>query len=325
MSRLKTTCIIDTYNHERFVCDAIESALTQTLPFDEILVVDDASTDQSRSILQERYGDHERIELIFRSSNGGQLACIQSGVLAASGDICCFLDGDDRLHSNYLERLLPHYQDHRQCTCAFVSCEEFDYLIRRPFSRPGNQIAGFSVGITLLGNTFIGAPTSCLSFRREILKKIFPYPLVSDWVIRDDDYLIGVTSLLGARKYYVDEKLVSFRWHDQNNSWTCKEKLASYRRRLSLNRLRCFYESSLGMDAESLYDDLHREFETWGNPSWKLLSWYARTILQSRQNLIRKMSQIASLIKHKIRTRLHPKESEVGSEHYCTLLYHDDE
>ena len=42
-----------------------------------------------------------------------------------------------------------------------------------------------------------------------------------------------------------------------------RKKLASYRRRLSLNRLRCFYESSLGMDAESLYDDLHREFETW--------------------------------------------------------------
>ena len=94
MSLLKTTCIIDTYNHERFVCDAIESALTQTLPFDEILVIDDASTDKSRSILQERYGDHERVDLIFRSSNGGQLACIQSGVLASTGDICCFLDGE---------------------------------------------------------------------------------------------------------------------------------------------------------------------------------------------------------------------------------------
>ena len=62
---------------------------------------------------------------------------------------------------------------------ARVLCEleEFDYLIRRPFSRPGNQIAGFSVGITLLGNTFIGAPTSCPVFPSRNLEKDIPLPI----------------------------------------------------------------------------------------------------------------------------------------------------
>ena len=76
-----------------------------------------------------------------------------------------------------------------------------------------------------------------------------------------------------------------------------------------------------GMDAESLYDDLHREFETW--KSKKLLSWYARTILQSRQNLIRKMSQIASLIKHKIRIasiRMNQKSVQNTTAHCFTMM-----
>ena len=79
------------------------------------------------------------------------------------------------------------------------------------------------------------------------------------------------------------------------------------------------------MDAESLYDDLHREFETWGNQVGSSSVGMLEPFFRVDKISVRKMSQIASLIKHKIRTRLHPKESEVGSEHYCTLLYHDDE
>ncbi|MCH1495365.1 MAG: glycosyltransferase [Rubripirellula sp.] len=96
---LTTTCIIDTYNHKRFVSEAIESALAQRVPFDQIIVVDDASIDQSQVVLEKRYGEDSRVNLIFRTTNGGQLACIQSGVERATGDICCFLDGDDQYDS----------------------------------------------------------------------------------------------------------------------------------------------------------------------------------------------------------------------------------
>ena len=315
---LKTSCIIDTYNHERFVCDAVESALRQTLPFDEIIVVDDASSDRSREILIERFGEHPKIRLLFRDQNGGQLACIQSGVLEASGDVCCFLDGDDQLDSRYLETLIPNYNADPTLQSAYVTCKAFDRSVRRIFANGGSQHTGLSLGITLRGNALIGAPTSCLSFQTKLLRQIFPYPLVSDWVIRADDYLNGASSLLGVRKKFVDQSLVQFRWHDRNNSWTIRERLATYRRRLSLNRLRCFYQEKLTIEGVQLDRDLHREFATWHSPSWKLLGWYLSAVMHGQSS--RKISQCGSMLLHKLRSVFQRTTEEIASLHYCRPL-----
>ena len=317
---MKSTCIIDTYNHDRFVCEAVESALAQSVAFDEILVVDDASTDQSQSILVERFGDDERVRLIFRSCNGGQLACIETGVLNASGDVCCFLDGDDQLDESYLRKVLQHYQENPTSQSAYVTCNAFDRSVRRTFARTGTKSTGISVGITFRGNTLIGAPTSCLSFRADLLREMFPYPMVSDWVIRADDYLNGVSSMLGVQKTFIDQELVQFRWHDRNNSWTCTQRLATYRRRLSLNRLRRYYETYLRFDASSLDSELHREFATWRDPSWKLFCWYLRTILRGRHSIPRKLAQAASLLQHQLITHWQSTPDDSASLHYCKPL-----
>ena len=317
---LTTTCIIDTYNHERFVCEAVESALAQSVPFDQIVVVDDASSDQSRGILEKRYGDDSRVNLIFRKANGGQLACIQSGVKHATGDICCFLDGDDQYDSAYLERVIEQYRFYPKTVAAYVVCEAFESPIRRPFSRFRTQSTGMTVGLTLRGNSLIGAPTSCLSFRRELLGQMFPYPFVSDWVIRADDYLNGVSSILGAQKMMIAESLVRFRWHDRNNSWDITQRLATYRRRISLNRLRRYYEIRLNLNALALDTDLHREFATWESPSWKLCGWYLRTIFGGNQSWFRKVSQAASLLQHQVMARHRSKEDSTASMHYSRLL-----
>jgi glycosyltransferase involved in cell wall biosynthesis len=47
-----TTCIIDNYNYARYLLEAIESALSQSVPFDEIIIVDDGSSDCSIEIIE---------------------------------------------------------------------------------------------------------------------------------------------------------------------------------------------------------------------------------------------------------------------------------
>ena len=94
------TVIIPVYNTAEYVCEAIDSVLAQTLPDIEVIAVDDGSTDGSAALLQS-YGD--RITVITKA-NGGQAAARNDALAVAHGDYICFLDSDDTLQPNTLER-----------------------------------------------------------------------------------------------------------------------------------------------------------------------------------------------------------------------------
>src|SRR5215510_4209515 len=89
----KTSCLISNYNYKRYIADAVDSALAQTAPLDEIIIVDDGSTDGSQEFIRDRYY-HPKIQLITKE-NGGQLSCFNEGFRVATGDVIFFLDADD--------------------------------------------------------------------------------------------------------------------------------------------------------------------------------------------------------------------------------------
>ena len=94
MSLPGVSIVIPNYNYERFVGEAIESALAQDHPDCEVIVVDDCSTDGSRAVI-ERYTD--RVRVIFQPANGGQVAAINAAWPEARYPILIFLDSDDML------------------------------------------------------------------------------------------------------------------------------------------------------------------------------------------------------------------------------------
>ena len=81
---MKTTCLINNYNYRRFVGEAIESALAQTVAFDEIIVVDDGSTDGSLDWLLDRYGGSSSVSIVGQH-NRGQLGCFHEGHRRSTG------------------------------------------------------------------------------------------------------------------------------------------------------------------------------------------------------------------------------------------------
>ena len=85
--------VIPNYNYERFVGEAIESALAQTHPNVEVIVVDDGSTDDSRAVI-ERYADRVTV---LQQANGGQNKACAAGFARTRFDIVVFLDSDDVL------------------------------------------------------------------------------------------------------------------------------------------------------------------------------------------------------------------------------------
>lgn len=91
---LKIGVLIACYNYERYVGAAINSVFAQTRAADEVIVVDDGSTDRSAAIVEGWFG--ERVKLI-RQANAGQTVALRNGFAQSTADVIQFLDADDRL------------------------------------------------------------------------------------------------------------------------------------------------------------------------------------------------------------------------------------
>jgi glycosyltransferase involved in cell wall biosynthesis len=94
---IKVTAFLMTYNHRRFIEQAVESALAQELAGGhEILIADDCSTDGTREVLS-AYAERapELIRLLLMEENMGRNIVRARGALAARGTYIALLDGDD--------------------------------------------------------------------------------------------------------------------------------------------------------------------------------------------------------------------------------------
>lgn len=89
---MKVSAVIPAFNRRNYLPRAIDSALAQTTPVDEVLVVDDGSTDGSAEFLESRYGNRVRV---VRQANSGVAGARWRGIREARGEWIAFLDSDD--------------------------------------------------------------------------------------------------------------------------------------------------------------------------------------------------------------------------------------
>src|SRR5579864_5798208 len=103
MTKPFVSVLIDTYNHERFIEQAIVSVLEQDFPASEreIFVVDDGSTDATPAIVSK----FEPQVRLLRKANGGQASAFNAGIPECKGEIIAFLDGDDWWASGKLKKV----------------------------------------------------------------------------------------------------------------------------------------------------------------------------------------------------------------------------
>jgi glycosyltransferase involved in cell wall biosynthesis len=104
--------IITCFNYARYVGKAIESALAQSYPHTEIVVVNDGSTDGSEQVIA-RYAHRVRV---IEQTNQGSIAAYNAGFSASRGEIIVLLDADDLLHPHVLARVAKAWSP----TCAKV-------------------------------------------------------------------------------------------------------------------------------------------------------------------------------------------------------------
>jgi len=97
--------IMPAYNAARTIAEAVDSALAQTHPHIEIVIVDDGSSDTTLAILRGRYGKDARVQVV-QQPNGGPASARNHALRLARGDWVQFLDSDDRLHPSKITRSL---------------------------------------------------------------------------------------------------------------------------------------------------------------------------------------------------------------------------
>jgi len=205
------TIIINNYNYDRFLPDAINSALNQTYPHIEIIVVDDGSTDNSRDIIA-GYGD--RITPILQE-NGKQAAALNSGFASSHGDIILFLDSDDCLLPKTVEQVVEAWKPgvgkvHYRLQVVDTEKQPLGYCT--PTTEV--KLSSGEVWRKLLQTSgYTSAPMSGNAYTRTALTHVFPIP--DDYKTTADDYLMISTPFYGDL-VGIEEPLGLYRIHNSN-------------------------------------------------------------------------------------------------------------
>lgn len=114
--------ILPTYNRESVLPRAIESVLAQTYADFELIVVDDASTDHTETVIE--LFDDERIQYYRFEENRGANAARNKGIEIASGAYLSFLDSDDVLKPKHLESVVDIFEsEESDCAGVFTAFE----------------------------------------------------------------------------------------------------------------------------------------------------------------------------------------------------------
>lgn len=211
------------YNGEHYIVAQLKSILSQLAVDDEVIVVDDASTDGTRQCVQSLQDG--RIRFIEHGGNMGVLHTFEDAIRVASGQILFLSDQDDLWKPQKVEVILNALCLNPDVTLIATDTAIIDsdgtLLIDSYFSGRG----GFRSGLwaNLVRNHFGGCT---MAFRAELIREILPLPHKYDVL---HDIWIGVRcSLSGHKTLYIDESLVLNRRH--SSTVTGKKPLSIFRR-----------------------------------------------------------------------------------------------
>jgi len=155
----KVSVIMPVYNGERFIAEAIDSVLAQSLTDWELIVVDDGSTDRTPEVLK-RYAD-PRI-LTIRQQNQGEGGARNAGLDHVCGTYVGFLDADDLYLSNALADFVAGFEAHPKIEVLFSDgyfCDEEKHpLMRFGDHRPG-LFTGYILEPLVLWPSVVSVPT----------------------------------------------------------------------------------------------------------------------------------------------------------------------
>jgi glycosyltransferase involved in cell wall biosynthesis len=254
--------IIVNFNYGRFLNTTVESVFAQSYPNIECIVVDNASTDESGTVLRMLAARHLNLKIIFRTENAGQTPAALEGLAASAGPYVIFLDADDFLLPTCVEtHIFVHLS--LRIHVGFTSGDmlqlagdqvvlgtehAFNRVMKtrrgikpraaRPYRHPFGETwpcpefdASVLKTIRFVGRTkqWVWAPTSANCFRRDALALFADNAALQQLRTGTDLYFcIGINAICGS--VLIDKPVAVYRLHGSN----------IYSQRPQLNRVLCY-------------------------------------------------------------------------------------
>ncbi|MFA5828830.1 MAG: glycosyltransferase family 2 protein [Candidatus Shapirobacteria bacterium] len=183
-SRPKISVLIPCYNEGKSIRACVQSCLDQTRPFDQILVVNDGSTDNSASALK-KFGSKIQV-ITFDKPSGNKSFCQEKGLKYITGDIFVATDGDTILDKNFVELIKNDFENENVAAVAgyvrsirynwLTMCRAFDYVIGQNIHKLAQKYLGYIFVI----------PGAASAFRTEIFREYINFD--HDTITEDLDF-----------------------------------------------------------------------------------------------------------------------------------------
>ena len=205
----KVSVVIATFNNAQYIKQAIDSALNQTYPVHEIIIINDGSTDNTKEVLLE-YGD--RI-IYLETDRKGPAYARNAGIKASTGDLVAFLDSDDYWILDKNERQVDIFNNDNEVGLVFGKLINFDN--KNPDNRqivPDKIYSGF-VFDKLLVEGFIGLPS--VMIKKDLINTI---GMFNENLLTAEDTHFYLRASKKYKFHAIEQPLVYRRLHGGNIS-----------------------------------------------------------------------------------------------------------
>lgn len=206
------------YNYEQYISETIQSVLNQTYSDWEMIIVDDCSSDNSVEVIKS-FND-KRIKLFVNEKNLGLKGTVKRGIKEAKGDWVVFLESDDKIMPDYLEKKIQIAKKYHDVNLIFNDCEFFgdekkvtDFNNALKKTRRVNSERKYPAKMfwKFYQSNKIFTFSTVMAKREELLKLDFNPKL--DYLL---DWHLWIQMADYGKFYYINEKLTYWRLHKES-------------------------------------------------------------------------------------------------------------
>lgn len=197
--------VLPVYNGQKYLAQSIESVLSQTYKNIELIIVNDCSTDNSLSIVQEYAAKDSRVKIIINQKNQKLPMSLNIGFKAASGDYYTWTSDDNFYYKEAIEKMVNYLESNSDIdlvACDYDAIDANDNLL--------NHVHIDNDSKNLIKQNTIGA---CFLYKKEIAQKIGEYDKTK-FLVEDYDYWLrlGLAGKIGV----LNECLYTYRYHNSS-------------------------------------------------------------------------------------------------------------
>lgn len=229
---IKVSIIIPCFNQEKYIIEAIESALNQTYRNIEILCINDGSTDNSSKVIKEFVDKYKNIVFFDLEENKGVVYARNLAIDASTGEYILPLDADDTIEPTYVEKAVEILNNKPEIGIVYCKAKKFG-IKNKAWNLPDFNIDAF-----LYDNCIF----NCALFRKKDFFNAGKYKENMVNGCEDWDLWLSIIEL-GLKPYRINEVLFNYRQHGKSRS-TDVNKNTIWKNELIKNHIEIYLKDS---------------------------------------------------------------------------------